>query len=194
MPRTTAIYIRPSPGHPVSAEAQEIALRNFAEDQGLRIAAIYREASLTQRARRDGLAARDRLISTSGRQFGTVIISSACRLGRDLSDLVAAIAALQKKGVAVIVAGPKMAGTGSIDWLTMNAARQSYRSEAAAEGRQRARAQGVRFGRPPIPADRLAQVRDLLAAGHGVRPAARIAGVSPATAMRVKTGALVPPS
>jgi DNA invertase Pin-like site-specific DNA recombinase len=194
MRRTTAIYIRPSPGHPVSAEAQETVLRTFAEKQGLRISAIYREAPLTQRARRNGLPARKRLLSASGKRFEAVVISSACRLGRDLADLTAAIAALQKKGVDVIVAGSEEVGAASIDWFAVDAARKSYHREAAEEGRQRARAKGVRFGRPPIPAGRLAQVQYLLAAGHGVRPAARIAGVSPATAMRVKKGELAPPT
>jgi hypothetical protein len=67
------------------------------------------------------------------------------------------------------------------------------RQEAAMAGKAKARSKGVRFGRPPVGAEKLDRVKSALADGMGIRPAARAAGVSPATVMWVSTGPCAAP-
>ena len=53
-------------------------------------------------------------------------------------------------------------------------------------GQLRARAAGVRFGRPPVPSGCLEKVRMALQSGQGVRQAARSSGISAAKVSRIK--------
>jgi hypothetical protein len=46
----------------------------------------------------------------------------------------------------------------------------------------------VRFGRPPIAKAKVMRAKQELAAGKGVRQAARLAGISAASASRLKAG------
>jgi DNA invertase Pin-like site-specific DNA recombinase len=53
-------------------------------------------------------------------------------------------------------------------------------------GLARARASGVKLGRPTIPARKEAQIRGLPAAGNGILKTARLAGVGSGTVQRIK--------
>lgn len=53
-------------------------------------------------------------------------------------------------------------------------------------GQQRARAAGVRFGRPSISNHGIQKVRDELTKGKGIRETARLTGISPAKVLRIK--------
>lgn len=53
-------------------------------------------------------------------------------------------------------------------------------------GQARARAKGVRFGRPPLPPSRVEKVRRAVADGRSIRAVAKSIGVSTATVQRVK--------
>jgi len=55
-----------------------------------------------------------------------------------------------------------------------------------ARARQKGTRRGKPFGRPRIPAKKEAAVRALLAAGNGIRKAARLAGVGNETVSRIK--------
>ena len=70
-------------------------------------------------------------------------------------------------------------------------ARQAYRRENIVGGQLRARAAGVRFGRPPVPSGRLEKVQAALQAGQGVRQAARSCAVSAAKVSRIKAEMVV---
>jgi DNA invertase Pin-like site-specific DNA recombinase len=169
-------------------EQQEAMLRQAMAGEPHEIAAIYRERHLTPRARRDGLPARDRLLADSGQRFDVLLVSDLSCLGRNLSDLVRALAHLKHRGVEVLAVTQSDAAPARADAASLDAARRRYRAEAAAEGRRQARAKGIRFGRPPVSPDRIARVQASLAAGYGIRPTARLAGVSPATVMRIREG------
>ena len=77
-----------------------------------------------------------------------------------------------------------------VDWRTpptfLVDARRPYRRENIVAGQLRARAAGVRFGRPPVPPSRLEKVRAAIREGQGVREAARSAGISAAKVSRIK--------
>jgi DNA invertase Pin-like site-specific DNA recombinase len=64
--------------------------------------------------------------------------------------------------------------------------RQSRRDRIL-RGQAAARGANVKFGRPPIAITKIEKVRRELANGRGVREAARIAGISAASASRIKS-------
>jgi DNA invertase Pin-like site-specific DNA recombinase len=63
--------------------------------------------------------------------------------------------------------------------------RQSRRDKII-RGQNAARIASVRFGRPPIPLSRMEKATQLLGEGKGVRQVARLAGISAASASRLK--------
>jgi DNA invertase Pin-like site-specific DNA recombinase len=60
------------------------------------------------------------------------------------------------------------------------------RRDRILRGQAAARALSIRFGRPPIATAKLEKAKHELANGRGVREAARIAGISAASASRLK--------
>jgi DNA invertase Pin-like site-specific DNA recombinase len=174
----------------MSIEQQEAMVRQAMHRRAYEIAAVYRERHLTPWARRNGLPARDRLLADSGQRFDVLLLSDLSCLGRNLGDLVGALAHLRHRGVEVLAVSQPDAAPAPADATSLDAARRRYRAEAAAEGRRQARAKGIRFGRPPVPPDRIARVQASLAAGHGIRPTARQVGVSPATVLRLRDASL----
>ena len=63
--------------------------------------------------------------------------------------------------------------------------RQSRRDRIL-RGQAASRALSIRAGRPPIPTAKVQKAKVLLAAGKGVRQVARLAGISAASASRLK--------
>ena len=48
----------------------------------------------------------------------------------------------------------------------------------------------VRFGRPPIPANKVEKAKKALLAGKGIRETARLSGISAASVIRLKNGSI----
>jgi hypothetical protein len=65
-------------------------------------------------------------------------------------------------------------------------ARRAYRTEAIRAGQLKARATGVRFGRPPMPSSCLERVRAALQCGQGEGRTARSTGLSAAKVCRTR--------
>jgi DNA invertase Pin-like site-specific DNA recombinase len=63
--------------------------------------------------------------------------------------------------------------------------RQSRRDRIL-RGQAAARSLKIRFGRPPIPLGKVEKAKLLLRSGKGVREASRLAGISAASASRIK--------
>lgn len=178
-------YIRLGPGYPLDAEAQEAAIRRMAEREGVTLGPILRDGPGR------GLLGRDALLRGAGQGIPAVIVTSACRLAPTFPGLLRVLTALRATGTRVLLAAPNGDAVATLDALmaglpALEAAREATRREAVARGRERARARGVRFGRPPVPDAKAERARAALAEGVGVRAAARLAGVSPTTAHRIK--------
>jgi DNA invertase Pin-like site-specific DNA recombinase len=117
-----------------------------------------------------------------------VLVADAVVLGRSLHDLVAVLAEMERRGATVLV----MDGGGIARPITaayLEAARRAYAREAVMEGRAKAKARGVQFGRPRVVAAKVQTVQEALASGLGVRAAARVGGVGVATASRIRDAA-----
>ena len=122
-------------------------------------------------------------------EVDAVVVQSLHHLGTSVDSLLETLAELHGHGVKLVVHDHADAvETGGLlaaaDLLVE--ARRAYRRENIVAGQLRARAAGVRFGRPPVPRSRLDRVRMALQSGQGVRQAARSSGVSAAKASRIK--------
>lgn len=187
MTQRIAIYVREAMCCRRSVTEQEANARAAAVHLEAEVLGVWREAFRSARQRRSGLPTRARMLAaarTAG--VGAVVVGDACALGRSLSDLVREIAELGRSGVVVLIAGDGDAPPEAMGAMALDAARVRFRHEAAVEARARAVELGQRLGRPRLSAERIARARGALAAGHGVRAAARIAGIGVASAARIK--------
>ena len=184
---TTAIaYVRSSPGFPLDAQQQEATIRVYAAKLGIGTIRFVRDDG------RHRLRGRDAMLHTLGCGGANVLlVASPCRLSSDLPNLIRRLAAIREAGARVIIANDDPTTTTTLDALiaglpALMAIRKGMHREKAAAGRERARARGVRLGRPPVPAEKVERVRIALADGLGIRPTAKLAGVSPATVIRLR--------
>ncbi len=184
---TTAIgYIRTSFGYPHTAQQQEQIIRDHAAQIGIAVHRFFRDDG------RHRLRARDTMLRTLTSGLQIVIITSPCRLSPDLPSMIRTLTTIREAGARMVIASDDPMATEALEALIMGipaliAARQGMRIEAAAAGRERARARGIRLGRPPVPVEKVERVRAALADGIGVRSAARLAGVSPASVIRLRS-------
>jgi DNA invertase Pin-like site-specific DNA recombinase len=189
-----AIYARTSPDCPLSAEDQVERLRLIAVEHGWMVASVFTDRPTTVRKgldRRSGEVALLDAIRTGA--IDKVLIWSVCRLGKSLVDLVAFMEMCRVAGVAVYlheqgVDSAVSNGLPIFDMVSMMALhlRQSRRDRIL-RGQAAARSLSIRFGRPPIAKAGVERARIALASGKGVRQAARLAGISAASASRLKS-------
>ena len=129
------------------------------------------------RNRLPGLAAM--LNAVARDEVDVVMVWSLHHLGTSVDTLLDTLAELHRHGVKLVVHDqPDDGSTVDAGGLLTAAdmlvdARRAYRRENIIAGQLRARATGVRFGRPPIPSTRIEKVRLALRSGQGVRQAAR---------------------
>ena len=126
-----------------------------------------------------------------------VLLWSIDRAGRSLVDLVGFMETCRTAGTALYLHEQKIDtatsnGMALLDVAGMMAFHlhqmrrdRILRGQAAVKGI-------VRFGRPPISAARVEKAKQELSSGKGVRQVARLAGISPASASRLKNSLVSP--
>ena len=161
-----------------SVENQERELRRWADRLGFEVAAVYADTASGSRSDRAALAAV--LAGAHRREFGVLLIWSLDRLSREgIGATARYLEQLRLGGVRVMSHQEPWLDTGGplgdllvaiFAWI----ARQERErlGERVRAGLVRARAQGVRFGRPPRDLD-LEDVRRRRAAGQAWRTIAR---------------------
>ncbi len=196
MKACAALYVRPSAALVVSPADQEAGLRQLAADRGWHVVGVHCDAGVVggkAGQRRPGQA---RLLDgVRLRAYEVVLVQSLHLLGRDLPDLVSLLTAVRAAGVTLITIAEQI-DTAATDTLPhglldvaadlLDTHRRFTQRERILDGQQRARAAGVRIGRPPVPQSRLKRVQAALDAGAGVRAAGRLAGVSPTSVLRLR--------
>ena len=191
-PPSAAIYARASPGFEQDPARQVAEARALAQAIGATVAVTYVEGEARRQPRRAAMMA------AAGTRFSIVIVASFCRLASGVHDLLRTIDNLAAKGVRIMVVNTPNPGLTADALLAaapvLASAAGGMRREAVAKGREKAKARGVRMGRPPVADAKVEKVLQALAAGTGVRPAARQAGVSPATVIRIRAGTMGRPS
>jgi DNA invertase Pin-like site-specific DNA recombinase len=189
----TAIYARSSPDCPLNANEQTDRLREIASERGWTVAYVFTDSPTTVRQGRERRPGERALIEAIGSgSIDKVLVWSLCRVGRSLTELVGFLETCRARGVALYLHEQQIDTATSNDVSLLDVAplmvhhlRQSRRSKIL-RGQASARALSIKFGRPRITTIRVEKAKRELAAGKGVRQVARLAGISPASACRIK--------
>jgi DNA invertase Pin-like site-specific DNA recombinase len=186
-----AIYSRTSPDCPLSLDEQTERLKTIACERGWTVAFTFtdRPTSVSKgQDRRPGEIALIEAIRAG--TIDKVLILGIDRVGRTIIELIKFMETCRTAGVSLWL-DEQNTDTEESDALFEMAAmlslhlRQSRRDRIL-RGQAAARSLNIRFGRPPIPMIKVEKAKRELIAGKGVRQVARLAGISAASASRIK--------
>src|ERR1700751_2052682 len=171
---------------------QERDLREIAARMGCEVVKVYKDHGISGAKGRNGRPAFDALCrDATKRQFDVVMAWNVDRLGRSLKDLVAFLSELHALGIDLFLHQQGLDTTtpvGKAMFQMLGVFAEFERSiiqERVRAGLQRAKREGKRLGRPPIP-DKLAErIRAALAGGLSVRKSAAKFEVNPSTVQRI---------
>lgn len=187
-----AIYLRVSTMDQTTAN-QRRELDVAAAARGWSIVSIYEDAAISGAKGRDSRPQLDGMLKDAvRRRFDVVMVWAVDRLGRSLPDLVATMQELHASKVDLFILQQALdtttpAGRAMFGMLGVFAEfeRAMIQSRVNA-GLQRARAAGVRLGRPRVAGVMEQAIRARLEAGEGMLKVARGLGVGTSVVQRVK--------
>jgi DNA invertase Pin-like site-specific DNA recombinase len=190
--KRVALYARTSTDKTQSVENQLRVLQEVGTRLGWTIIAVHKDEGISGAKGRDRRPGFDALMRSITRgEVDLIAAWSVDRLGRSLSDLVAFLSDVQARGVDLYLhqqAVDSSSPSGRMLFALLGLFAEFERSiivERVKAGLQRTRAKGTRLGRPPMPEERVEQIRTVLASGQGIRATARITGASTTTVMRI---------
>lgn len=191
-PKRAALYLRVSTDGQ-TVDNQRLALEAVCEQRGWQVVQTYSDNGVSGakgRTQRPGLDAM--LRDASRGRFDVVMAWALDRLGRSLLDLLDTLGELEAAGVALILHQQAIDTTtpaGRMFFQVTGAfaefERAMIRSRVRA-GLERAKARGVRLGRPKTGAKVEAVIRARLATGEGIKKVAKAVGVGNGTVSRIK--------
>jgi putative DNA-invertase from lambdoid prophage Rac len=189
-----AIYARTSPDCLLTTDEQIAVLRATAAEQDWTVTHVLADRPTSIKQREDRRPGELALITAmrSG-AVNKVLIWDIDRIGKSLIELISVLEVCRTTGVSLHLHQQNI-DTESSNGLSLNDVsvllahhlRQSRRDRIL-RGQAAARSLSIRFGRPPLSKAKAEKAKRHLAAGTGVRQAARLAGISPASASRLKT-------
>jgi DNA invertase Pin-like site-specific DNA recombinase len=169
-----ALYMRVSTDDQTTANQRQ-ALEAVAAQRGWAIVKVYEDAGVSGAKGRERRAGFDGMLRDAARaRFDVLMVWSMDRLGRSMQDLVDTSSALKSAGVNLLMLQQ------DIDTTTPSGRMFFHVTAAFAEferdlirarvnaGLDRARARGVRLGRPRVAPSKEAAVRASLAAGTSI--------------------------
>lgn len=186
------IYLRVSTDQQTT-ENQRRVLLDIAERSGWHVVEVFEDQGISGAKGRDQRPGFDALLkAVSRREIDMVAAWSVDRLGRSLPDLIGLLTDLQARGCDLFLHQQSLdtstpTGRAMYGILSIFAEfERSMISSRVRAGQQRSRAQGVRFGRPPIPPIDIDKVKVRLAKNQSIRVIAKATGMSTASVMRIK--------
>lgn len=191
-PKRAALYLRVSTDGQ-TVDNQRLALEAVCEQRGWQVVQVYADNGVSGakgRSQRPGL---DALLKDAARgRFNVVLTWALDRLGRSLLNLLDTLSELEAVGVALVLHQQAIDTTtpaGRMFFQVTGAfaefERGMIRSRVMA-GLERAKARGVRLGRPRTSAKVETAIRARLIAGEGVKKVAKTIGVGNGTVSRIK--------
>jgi DNA invertase Pin-like site-specific DNA recombinase len=191
-PRRAALYLRVSTDGQ-TVDNQRLALEAVCEQRGWQVVQVYSDNGVSGAKGRNLRPGLDALLKDASRgRFDVVMAWALDRLGRSLLDLLDTLGELEAAGVALILHQQAIDTTtpaGRMFFQVTGAfaefERAMIRSRVRA-GLERARARGVRLGRPRTGAKKEAAIRARLATGDGIKKVAKAVGVGNGTVSRIK--------
>jgi DNA invertase Pin-like site-specific DNA recombinase len=159
-----------------SLRAQRDQVESYARAQGMEIAEWFEEEGVSGAALARPVL--DRLLAAARRDsIGTLVVPALDRVARDVARLVVTLDELQSHGVRLVsiregldFGGPMGRAMAALLGAVAEIERACIRDRIRA-GMQAAKRRGARVGRPSLewrPAE-IAELRQLLAAGHSIR-------------------------
>ena len=186
------IYLRVSTDQQTT-ENQRRVLLEVAERSGWDVVAIFEDQGISGAKGRDQRPGFDALLkAVSRREIDMVAAWSVDRLGRSLPHLIGLLGDLEARGCDLFLhqqALDTSTPTGRAMFAMAGVFAELERSLISARvisGQQRARAKGVRFGRPNLSLERRTKVQKALKNGLSIRQTAKATGVSTASVQRIK--------
>ncbi len=190
--KRAAFYLRVSQDSQTT-ENQLRLLQEVAERSGWDVVAVFEDHGISGAKGRDKRPGYDALLKAiSRREIDIAAAWSVDRLGRSLSDLVAFLSDIQAKGCDLYLhqqAVDTSTPSGRALFLLSGVFAELEKSIITARvnaGLARARANGVKFGRPNLSLERRTKVQKALTNGLSIRQAAKTTGVSTASVQRIK--------
>ena len=190
--KRAAIYLRVSTDGQTT-ENQRLALMAVAEQRRWSVANVYEDAGISGAKGRDKRPGLDALLKDAARgRFDVVMAWAMDRVGRSLFDLLDMLRLLDGANVDLFLHQQ------AIDTTTVGGRMFFHVTGAFAEfergmirdrvnaGLDRARAKGVRLGRPKVGNKTEAAIRARLGNGEGMLKVARALGVGTGTVQRIK--------
>jgi DNA invertase Pin-like site-specific DNA recombinase len=192
--KRAVLYLRVSTLDQTTAN-QERELRDVAGRMGCDIVHVYKDHGISGGKGRDKRPAFDRLCRDAAqRKFDVVMAWSVDRLGRSLQDLVGFLSELHALRIDLFLHQQgldTMTPAGKALFQMMGVFAEFERAmirERVRAGLKRAKAEGKRLGRPPIPTEMEKAIRAALnkpGRTEGVRKIAARFGVDPGTVQRI---------
>ena len=186
------IYLRVSTDQQTTENQRRILLE-VAERSGWEVVGIYEDHGISGAKGRDRRPGFDALLKAVARsEINMVAAWSVDRLSRSLSHLIGLLGELDARGCDLFLHQQALDSSSPQGRAMFALAgvfaelESSLISSRVKLGQQRARAQGVRFGRPPIPPIEIDKVKVRLAKRQSIRAIARASHMSTASVMRIK--------
>jgi DNA invertase Pin-like site-specific DNA recombinase len=194
-PKRAALYLRVSTDGQTT-ENQRRALLEVAERRGWLVVQVYEDAGISGAKGRDKRPGFDAMMKdATRRRFDVLLFWSIDRLGRSTAMVATALAELEAAGVSIYADKEAMDATTPHGRAMLQMAavfaelERGMIRERVMAGLDRAKAQGVKLGRPKVPAKVEDAIRARLAQGQGMLKVARELSVGVSTVQRVR-GAL----
>jgi DNA invertase Pin-like site-specific DNA recombinase len=192
--KRVALYFRVSTDGQTT-ENQRLALEAIVAQRGWTIVVTYDDNGISGAKGRDKRPGLDALLKDAMRgRFDVVMVWAMDRLGRSLADLIDTLRALEAAKVdlyldqqAIDTTTPAGRMFFHITGAFAEFERDMIRSRVNA-GLARARARGVKLGRPKVSAKVESAIRARLAAGDGMLKIAKTLRVGSSVVQRVKAG------
>jgi DNA invertase Pin-like site-specific DNA recombinase len=193
--KRAALYLRVSTDGQTT-ENQRLALSGVAERRGWTVVKVYEDAGISGAKGRDRRPGFDAMLKdATRRRFDVLMFWSIDRLGGSTAMVATALAELEAAGVSIYADKEAMDATTPHGRAMLQMAavfaelERGMIRERVMAGLERAKAQGVRLGRPKVAIKVEDMIRERLVQGHGMLRIARELGVGVSTVQRVK-GAL----
>jgi DNA invertase Pin-like site-specific DNA recombinase len=198
--KRAALYLRVSTDGQTT-ENQRLALEAVAAQRGWTVVATYDDNGISGAKGRNQRPGLDTLLKDATRgRFNVVMVWAMDRLGRSLADLIDTLRALEAANVdlyldqqAIDTTTPAGRMFFHITGAFAEFEHDMIRSRVNA-GLARARARGVKLGRPKVSARVEAAIRARLTAGAGILKTAKALGVGSSVVQRVKAELTAHPS
>ncbi len=196
-PKRVALYLRVSTDGQ-TVDNQRLALDAVCEQRGWQVAHVYSDNGVSGAKGRNQRPGLDTLLKDASRgRFDVAMAWALDRLGRSLLDLLDTLGELEAAGVALVLHQQAIDTTtpaGRMFFQVTGAFAEFERAMIKSRvraGLERAKARGVRLGRPRTGAKMEAAIRSRLSAGEGVKKVAKALGVGNGTVSRIKTAMAV---